>query len=102
MSLSCTANQVENLFTPPIITWIDPRGNQVSLGGDDNPRVETETRNLIFSDVTINNRGVYTCRAVINIPEALINNYFDDSTTSINTICELIAYEMLIFIFNNL
>ena len=86
MSLSCTANLVEGLFTPPTIVWIDPQGNLVPVGGNHNPTVDAGTRNLFFSDVTLNNRGVYTCRAEISIPEALISNYSEQSTTLINTI----------------
>ena len=89
MTLSCTANPVEGLFTPPIIIWIDPNGSQLPIEGINNPTVDAGTGNLVFSDVTLNNRGVYTCRAIINIPEALISNYSDQSITSINTICKL-------------
>jgi hypothetical protein len=89
MSLSCTGNVVEGLLTPPAIVWIDPSGNLVPTGENHNPTVDAETRNLIFSDVTLNNRGVYTCRAIVNIPEALISNHSDQSTASINTTCKL-------------
>lgn len=88
MSLNCTVSPLEGLFTPPIITWIDPGGDQVPVGGNANPRVENQTRHLIFSDVTTNNRGVYVCQAIIDIPEALIDNYFEESTRIITTTCE--------------
>ena len=85
MTLNCTANQVDNLFTPPTITWIDPDGTPVSTEGGSNPRVDPETRQLIFSDITSRNKGTYTCQAVVNIPQALITHYIDMDTTEVNT-----------------
>ena len=85
MTLICTANQVENLFTPPTITWIAPNGREVPTGGSSNPRMNPHTRQLIFSDITTTNRGVYMCLAVVNIPEAQIVNHFDEAQISINT-----------------
>lgn len=89
MSLSCTGNVVEGLLAPPAIVWIDPSGNLVPTGENHNPTVDAETRNLIFRDVTLNNRGAYTCLAIVNVPEALISNHSDQSTASINTTCKL-------------
>lgn len=88
MTFSCTADPVDGILTPPIITWVDPRGDLVPEGGNNNPKVESQTRNLVFSDVTANNGGVYMCRAVINIPLALIDNHFDESSMAINTSCK--------------
>ena len=88
MTLGCTANQVENLFSPPTITWFNPDGNEVPTGGTSNPRIDRQTRRLIFSDITTTNRGTYMCRAVVNIPEAQIVNYFDTVTTEVSTSCE--------------
>ena len=88
MTLNCTANQVENLFAPPTITWIDPNGREVPTGGSSNPRMDPETRQLIFSDITPDNQGTYTCQAVVNIPEAQIENYIDMDTTQVNTNCK--------------
>lgn len=88
MILNCTAIPLEGLFIPPVITWIDPSGDEVPVGGNTNPRVENQTRHLFFSDVTPNNRGVYMCRVIINIPEALIDNYYDESATTVTTTCE--------------
>ena len=85
MTLNCTANQVDNLFTPPTITWRDPDGTPVSTEGGSNPRVDPETRQLIFSDINSRNQGTYTCQAVVNIPQALITNYIDMDTTEVNT-----------------
>ena len=89
MTLNCTANQVMNLFTPPIITWIAPDGREVPAIESNNPRMDSRTVQLIFSDITPSNRGTYTCRAVFNIPAAQIVNYLDETTAEVNTACEL-------------
>jgi hypothetical protein len=86
MTLNCTANQVENLFSPPTTVWIAPDGSEVSTVDSSNPRMNPETRELIFSDVTTNNRGQYTCRSTVNIPEAQIYNYtFGVDAVQVNT-----------------
>ena len=95
MTLNCTAYPVDGLFSPPIIRWIDYRGNKVPVGGNNNPQVENQTKNLIFSDVTTGNRGMYMCRIVINIPIALIDNYFDESNITVNTTCEWLTLKHL-------
>lgn len=79
--LNCTANPVENLFAPPIIIWIGTNGNKVSAGGSSNPSVDPQTRQLIFSDTI---PGTYVCRAVINITEAQIVNFFDETAINLN------------------
>ena len=88
MTLNCTANQLSNLFSPPTIIWIAPDGTEVPTLESNNQRMDPQTGQLIFSDITLNNRGRYTCRAVVNIPEAQINNYFDAATVQVNTNCE--------------
>ena len=85
MTLNCTANQVENLFSPPTIVWIAPDGSEVPTVESNNRRMIPQTGQLIFSDVTPNNRGQYTCRAVVNIPQAQIDSYIDASTVQVNT-----------------
>ena len=93
MTLSCTTNPVEGLFTPPVITWIDPEGSEVPTGGNHDPSVESQTSYLVFSEVAANNIGLYKCRTVITIPEALIDNHFDESTISVTTSCEYKFYQ---------
>ena len=88
MALNCVANPVEGLVTPPSITWIGPGGEEVPTAGSNDPKVDDQTRNLIFNDVTTNNKGVYVCRVVLSIPEALIANHFDESSFSVNTTCK--------------
>ena len=95
MTLNCIANPVEGLFTGPDIIWIGPRGTEVPIGGNSNPKVDIQMRNLIFSDVTTENRGVYTCRVVVNIPQALIDNHFDESSMSVNTTCKCFVLQQL-------
>ena len=75
--MNCTANAVENLFVSPIISWIDPDGNEVSSQENGNPMFNPDTGQLIFSDINPNNSGLYVCRAVVNISEAQIFNHFD-------------------------
>ena len=89
MTLNCTATQVENLFSPPTIVWVAPGGSEVPTVESSNPRMNPQTRELIFSDVTSNNRGQYTCRSVVNIPQAQIDDYtFGTSTVQANTDCK--------------
>ena len=75
--MNCTANAVENLFVSPIISWIDPDGNEVSSQENSNPMFNPDTGQLTFSDINANNSGLYVCRAVVNISEAQIFNHFD-------------------------
>ena len=85
MTLNCTANQVENLFTPPMITWIAPNGREVPTGESSNPRRDPQTKLLFFNDITTTNTGTYMCCVVVNIPEAQIENYLDKAQISIST-----------------
>ena len=82
--LNCSANQVENLFTPPTIRWISPDGSEIATVESNDRRIDPQTGYLIFNDITSSNRGTYTCRAVVNIPEAQINDYFDADTVQVN------------------
>ena len=92
MTLNCSADQLPNLFSPPTIVWIAPSGSEVStLESNINPRMNPQTGQLIFSDITTSNRGQYTCRSVVNIPESQINDYFDAATVLVNTNCECLA-----------
>ena len=89
MTLNCTATQVENLFSPPTIVWVAPGGSEVPTVVFSNPRMNPQTRELIFSDITLNNRGQYTCRSIVNIPQAQIDDYtFGTDTVQVNTDCE--------------
>ena len=81
MTFACTATTVVNLFSPPTIEWLY-RGNHVLLSG--NPRMDSGTGRLIFDDITNDNSGVYTCRARITIPEANINNHYNETTTTVS------------------
>ena len=85
MALSCTANQVENLFSPPTISWVAPNGRDVPTDEASNPRVDSQTKQLIFSGITTFNIGSYSCRALVNIPEAQIINYVNEATIAATT-----------------
>ena len=92
MTLNCTATQVKNLFSPPTIVWVAPGGSKVPTVVFSNPRMNPQTRELIFSDITTTNRGLYTCRSVVNIPEAQIDDYtFGIDTVQVNTDCEFLC-----------
>ena len=92
MTLNCTATQVENLFSPPTIVWVAPGGSEVPTIESSNPRMNPQTRELIFSDITTTNRGLYNCRSVVNIPEARIDGYtFGTDTVQVNTDCEFLC-----------
>ena len=79
--LNCSANQVENLSNPPSIVWIGPDGSEILPGEGGNPMIRPETGELILSDITSTNSGLYTCRAV----ESQISNHFEDAVISVNT-----------------
>ena len=85
MTLNCTANQVAGLFSPPTITWRDPSDVTVSSDSSSNPKIDSVTGQLIFSEITSGNSGTYTCQAVVDIPLALIDGYIDMDTTEVNT-----------------
>ena len=83
--INCTDNQVENLFAPPDIRWRDLNDRPVPTEGGSNPRVDPETRQLIFTNITESNSGRYLCEAVISIPEAQIVEHIDAGTIDVNT-----------------
>ena len=83
-TLSCFPNAVENLFIQPTTTWLSPDGSEVPRGGNNNPLVDLQTGQLVFSDVTASNSGTYTCRAIINITDAQILNHYDDTVVIID------------------
>lgn len=76
---------VDNLFNPPTVMWIGPDGKEML---DSDPAIRPLTGELIFSDITSNNSGLYVCRTVVNIPESQIFNHTDDATVSIDIQCE--------------
>ena len=89
MTLNCTANQLPNLFSPPTIVWFGPGDTaEVPTVESNNRQMNPHTGQLIFSDITPKNRGQYVCRAVINITEAQIDNYFDADTVQVSTNCK--------------
>ena len=88
MALSCTANQVDNLFSSPIITWMDQNGIPLPSEEGSNPRMDPETGQLLFDNITSGNSGTYTCQSVVNIPQAQIVNHIDMDTVNVNTIRE--------------
>ena len=99
MTLNCTATQVENLFSPPTIVWVAPGGSEVPIEESNNPQMNPQTRELIFSRITANNKGPYTCRSEVNIPEAQIDDYtFGTDTVQVNTDCECLLCTLCIIV----
>ena len=82
MVLDCTTDSAESFVTPPTITWIAPGGSAVSTEEGANPRMHPQTKQLMFSDITTTNSGVYVCRVVIqDVNEATAD-------VNVNTNCE--------------
>ena len=82
MTFTCTATTVDNLFTPPRIEW-RYNGNVVPDSG--NPQMNSTTGQLIFSNITNENSGDYTCRAIVSIQESDIDNHYNETSTAIST-----------------
>ena len=45
--------------------WIGPGDSEVSTDSSANPRINTESNQLIFSDIIAANSGTYKCRVSI-------------------------------------
>ena len=63
--LNCTSHPVEGFNPAPTISWIGPDDSPVSTDDSANPRIDTESEQLIFSDVTAANSGAYKCRVSV-------------------------------------
>ena len=63
--LNCTTSLGEGFGLSPIIVWIGPGDSAVSTDGSANPRINTESNQLIFSDITAANSGTYKCRVSV-------------------------------------
>ena len=83
MTITCTATTVDNLFATPTITWLLSDGEPVPASG--NPMMNSDTGQLIFSDITNENSGVYTCRASVTITEAGIEDHQNETTITVST-----------------
>ena len=86
-TFTCTATTVDNLFTPLRIEWRYD-GNAVPDSG--NPRMNSTSGQLIFSDIINENSGEYACRVIITIPESGIDNHYGETSTTISTASKLI------------
>lgn len=91
MLVSCTNNVVENLFTLPTVSWIGPDGREVTpdARSNINPVIINQWADqLLFNGVSVEDRGVYRCRATVNIPEAFIENRFYETSAVARTECK--------------
>ena len=59
--LNCTINPEDGFITTPTITWTAPDGNYVSANESANPRLHSQTNQLIFSDISAATSGLYSC-----------------------------------------
>ena len=82
MTFTCTATTVDNLYTPPTIEW---RYRESTVPDSGNPRMNSTTGQLIFSDIINENSGDYICRAIVTIPESGIDNRYGEASTTIST-----------------
>ena len=60
--LNCTTELVDGFIMTPIISWIAPDGTSVSTEESASPRLDSQTKQLIFSDTAAANFGEYMCR----------------------------------------
>ena len=81
---TCSATTVDNLYRPLRIEW---RYDGSAVPDSSNPRMNstTSTGQLIFSSITSENSGDYTCRAIITIPESGISEHYGETSTTVNT-----------------
>ena len=63
--LNCTSDIGVNFNLSPTFVWIGPDDNPVSTDSDANPRVNAESNQLVFSDITPENSGAYKCRVSV-------------------------------------
>ena len=66
MTLNCTAEVVDRLINSPNVSWVGPSGSAVSTQGNANLRADSLTAQLIFSQLTANNSGRYTCQVMVS------------------------------------
>ena len=61
--LNCGINQTYyGIDTEPAFTWLAPDGSAVSREESANPRIDTQSRQLVFSNIATARSGVYMCQ----------------------------------------
>ena len=65
--LNCTTELTDDFIATPSISWITPNGISVSTEGNSNPRLDDQTKQLIFRDISAASPGEYRCRLNIGI-----------------------------------
>ena len=65
--LNCTTELMDGFITMPSISWVAPDGTSVSTERSSNPRLDIQTKQLIFSDTSAAISGEYRCRLSIGI-----------------------------------
>ena len=56
---------MDDFIAAPTFSWRGPDDSLVSTEESANPRINTDTKQLIFRDITIANSGVYKCRVSV-------------------------------------
>ena len=95
LTLICRVTSVEDLFSPPNITWLYSNGTaeqytvQVDgIGGITVGLSATEgavtTQNLTFGTLRTSQGGIYTCMADVTIPEASVEGLVNTASITVN------------------
>ena len=67
--LTCSnGTLVDNLFAPPLVMWLD--GDDIPVPTAGNPIADPASGELIFTGITSDSAGTYTCCMIINITDA--------------------------------
>lgn len=89
--ISCIVNLVDNLSTLPSISWVGPDGCRLPDIKTNNPVL----RQLLLNSTIPTNKGVYKCLVSINIPEAFIEGHVEETSVTVNTLCELMYLSIM-------
>lgn len=67
LALNCFINRaLYGIDTEPIFSWSAPDGSLVSTRESANPRIDTQSRQLYFNDISTANGGSYTCQVAVS------------------------------------
>ena len=58
---------MDGFIATPSISWITPNGTSVATEGSSNPRLDDQTKQLIFRDVSAAGPGEYRCHLNIGM-----------------------------------
>lgn len=88
LTLICSVTVVEGLVLPPHVEFVNASNgavqHQTVQVGNSSTEGRVTTLTLQFSPLITSSGGEYTCRATIDIPQALIQNVSSESTIQVN------------------